>query len=194
MSQATETALRDPVDVAVDRLVRLLVHERDDGGLSSGDRAELRRMDPLDAALPPALWRLLAVPEVETAIGIVASGDRETAERAFAILVQVLAEAGASGRAPSRTIGKVLAETDYAEARFVRLLRARDREDVAFETRQAARWCATKGAAFHVAGFSRFVLDAALMRKDADRRAHAIARDYFAAPKADAPSAAATET
>ena len=195
MSQATETALRGPVDVALDRLVRLLVHERDDGGLSSGDRAELRRMDPLDAALPPALWRLLTVPEVETAIGIVASGDRETAERAFAILAQALAEAGASGRTPSRTpIGKVLAETGYAEARFVRLLRARGREEVAFEARQAARWCAAKGAAFHVAGFSRFVLDTALMRKDADRRAHAIARDYFAALKADAPGAAAMET
>jgi hypothetical protein len=191
MSQATEMPLRNPVDVALDRLMRLLVHERDDGGLSSGDRAELRRMDPLDAALPPALWRLLTVPEVETAIGIVASGDRETAERAFAIVVQAIAEAGASGRTP---IGRVLAETRYAEARFVRLLRARGREDVAFETRQAARWCAAKGAAFQVAGFSRFVLDAALVRKDADRRAHAIARDYFAAPQADAPGAAATET
>ena len=192
MSQATgQTALRDPVDATLDRLVRLLVHERDDGGLSSGDRAELRRMDPLDAALPPALWRLLTVPEVETAIGIVASGDREAAERAFAILVQGLAEAGASGRTP---IGKVLAETGYAEARFVRLLRARGREDVAFEARQAARWCVAKGAAFQVAGFSRFILDAALARKGADWRAHAIARDYFAAPKANAPGAAATET
>jgi hypothetical protein len=191
MSHAAEMPLRNPVDVALDRLMRLLVHERDNAGFSSGDRAELRRMDPLDAALPPALWRLLTVPEVETAIGIVASGDRETAERAFAIVVQAIAEAGASGRTP---IGRVLAETRYAEARFVRLLRARGREDVAFETRQAARWCAAKGAAFQVAGFSRFVLDAALVRKDADRRAHAIARDYFAAPQADAPGAAATET
>jgi len=193
MNQQTgQTASRHPVDVAIDRLARLLVHGRDEGGLSSGDRAELRRMDPLGAALPPALWRLLTLSEVETAIGIVAPGDREAAERAFAIVVQAIAERGDSVRI--MRIGRVLAETGYAEARFVRLLRARGLEDVTFETRQAVRWCAVNGVAFQLAGFSRFVLDAALARKEADGRAHAIARDYFAAPKADAPGAATTET
>lgn len=182
MSQETSRT----IDMAIGRLVRLLVHERDEGGISSGDRAELRRMDPLGAALPPALWRLLTLPELATA-----SGDRETAERAFAIVVQAIAEAGASSRTP---IGRALAETGYAEARFVRLLRARGLEDVAFETRQAARWCAVKGTAFQITGFSRFVLDAALRRDGADNRAHAIARDYFATPSADAQGAAATET
>jgi CRISPR system Cascade subunit CasB len=192
MTQQTgQTALRDPVDVAIGGVIRLLVHERDEGGLSAGDRAELRRMDPLGAALPPALWRLLTLPEVGTAIGFVASGDREPTERAFAIVVQAIAEAGASSGTP---LGKALAETGYAEARFVRLLRARGLEDVGFEARQAARWCAVKGAAFQVARFSRFILDAALMRKGADRRAHVIARDYFAAPTVDAPGAAAMET
>jgi CRISPR system Cascade subunit CasB len=175
------------IDTAIGRIVRLLAHEREEGGLSSGDRADLRRMDPLGPALPPALWRLLTLPDVETAI----AGDRETAERAFAIVVQAIAEAGVSGTAP---VGRALAETGYAEARFVRLLRARGLEDVAFETRQAARWCAVKGAAFQITGFSRFVLDAALDRKHADSRGHAIARDYFAAPKADAQGAASTET
>jgi hypothetical protein len=192
MSQETsQTASRDPVGVALDRLVWLLARERDEGGLSPGDRAELRRMDPLDAALPPALWRLLTLPEVETAIRMVAGGARETAERAFGIVIQAIAEAGVSG---NTRIGKALAETGYAEARFVRLLRARGLEDVAFEARQAAHWCAVKGTRVHLAGFSRFILDAALGRDDADRSAHAIARDYFATTMADAKSAAPTET
>ena len=196
MSQEiSQTASRDPVAVALDRLASLLVHERDEGGLPPGDRAELRRMDPLDATLPPALWRLLTLPEVETAISIVAGGEREKAERAFGVVVQAIAEAGVSG---NMRIGKALAETDYAEARFVRLLRARGRGndfgDVAFEARQAARWCALNGAALRLGDFSRFVLEAALGRNDADRRAHAIARDYFAAAMADAQSTTSTET
>jgi hypothetical protein len=197
MSQQTgQPVSRDPVDVAIGRLVRLLMHEREEGGLSTGDCAELRRMDPLGPALPPALWRLLTLDDVDKAIGIVTAADRGTAERAFAIVIQAIAEIGDPG---SKPVGRALAETGYAEARFVRLLRARGRgrdlEDVAFETRQAARWCAVKGAAIQVAGFCRFVLDAALDRKTAaDERAHAIARDYFAAPKADAQGAAATET
>jgi hypothetical protein len=178
----------------LDRLVWLLARERGEGGLSPGDCAELRRMDPLDAALPPVLWRLLTWPEVETAIRIVAEGERETAERAFGIIIQAIAEAGVSG---NTRIGKALAETGYAEARFVRLLRARGPErleDVAFEARQAAHWCAVKGARVHLAGFSRFILDAALGRDAADRSSHAIARDYFATAMTDAQSAAPTET
>jgi hypothetical protein len=189
--QADQAAPRAPVDLAIGRLIRLLMHEREEGGISPGDRAELRRMDPLGAALPPALWRLLTLPEVDTAIGILASDNREVVERALAIVVQAIAEATTSGGTP---IGRMLAETGYAEARFVRLLRARGLEDVAFETRQAARWCAAKGAAFQVAGFTRFVLDAALARQDAGWRGHAIARAYFAAPTADARGAAAMET
>jgi len=176
---------QETIDRAIGRLIRLLVHERDEGGLSSGGRAELRRMDPLGPALPPALWRLLTVPEVAAA-----SGGQDTAERAFAIVIQAIAEAGASGGKP---VGQVLAETRYAEARFVRLLRARGTDDVAFEARQAARWCAVKGVAIQLAAFSRFILDAALDSKDADRRAHAIARNYFATPSAEARGAAATE-
>jgi hypothetical protein len=196
MSQATDqpAAGDDPVAGALNALVRGLAHGRHEGGLSPGDRAELRRMDPLDAALPPVFWRLLTATETAAAIESVARGKREKAERAFAIVIQAIAEAGVSG---STRMGRALAETGYAEARFVRLLRARghgnDLAEIAFEARQAAHWCATKGAAVHLIDFARFILDAAFGHDAADRRAHAIARDYFAITPAGAQSAATSE-
>lgn len=177
------------IDAAVGHIVAVLGREQEAAGFSPGDRAELRRMDPLGPALPPALWRLLtagAVAEGVKALG----GDRERAERAVAILVQAMLEAGGSGEA--RPIGKVLGETGYAEQRFVRLLRARDLPDVAAEARYAVRWCAGKGVRVRFGdgggppGFARFILAAVLGWNEANSRAHAMARDYFASNQPDA--------
>ena len=74
------------------------------------------------------------------------------------------------------------------------LRRARGLEDVAFEARQAAHWCAVNGVSVRLDGFMRFILEAALGRGEADRSGHSIARDYFATAMADAQSAATTET
>jgi hypothetical protein len=185
-----------PVSAAIKHLSLLFQRDDEKGGLPPGDKAELRRMEP-DDTLPPALWRLLVRPDVEQAVAeLWATGaDREAAERGFAIVVRTMLEAGTLG---SRPVGAALAkpvETDnpqrqpcYPEARMVRLLRARGRAEVAQEARQAARWCAMQGALLRFTdrgktpnGFGRFLLEAALKRNDrAERRAHAIARDYFA--------------
>lgn len=157
--------------------------------LTSGDRAELRRMDPEDV-LPPACWRLLTSDAVRTAINALTA--RENAERAFAVLIATMAEAGSGeGGLPVGTAlrGRSDAERAYAESRFIRLLRARGLAKTAFEARQAARWCALNGRRTRfdgTYGFGAFVLQAALERDQAaERCAHAIARDYFRAPSSE---------
>lgn len=184
------------VDTGLSHLLGVFGQTPDAGGLSPGDRAELRRMDPLGDALPPALWRLLTEPAVVDAIGALETGNRRAAEQAVAIVVQAMAEAVGPGGV---RIGRGLAGDDpnrkeYAEDRFVQLLRARGLQDVAFRVRQAVQWCAAKGVAVRFIddrganGFARFVLAAALRHdREAERRSHEIARDYFTPPAAPAP-------
>lgn len=170
------------VNRAIARLAALLDRRREERGLSPGDLAELRRMDPVGGTLPPAFWRLVVEPELAAAIRTLDKRSPENVERAVGIVIQAMVEVGV---AHNKRIGEVLAESGYAEARFVRFLRARGR-DVATEARQAASFCAAKGASFRFAdqyrgdGFACFVLFAFLeAENEAARRTHAIARDYF---------------
>jgi len=173
---------QDAINAAVLHLLSMIEREREEAGLSPADRAELRRMDP-QGTLPPALWRLLTANAV--ANGVTALGaEWEQAERAVASLVQVMLEAG--GPPEPHSIGRALAETNYAEQRFVLLLRARGPRDVAAQARTAVRWCTTEGIRVRFPdsggrknGFAAFILDASLDRPGADSRAHAMARDYF---------------
>lgn len=180
---------RDRFDDVVFSLMRAIGRDQEDGGVGTGDRAELRRMDPLGVALPPAFWRVLFASGADAAAGWLGGGDRERGEQALALLMQAMVVAGTTGNEP---VGSVLAETGYAEDRFVRFLRARTPRDVVEEGRRAAHWCATKGAPARFTdrgapnGFGPFLLHALLANPEAanaeaDRRAHALARDYYAA-------------
>lgn len=163
-----------PPNPEIRRLAGLFTRDRDENGLSPGDRAELRRMES-DGVLPPAFWRQIVTLETKN----------EGEERAWAILIQAMLEAGSPEAEP---IGRALAhgEGAYAEARFIRLLRARGHKDVAHEVRQATRWCAAQGRRLRFSdrrsrdGLGPFILAAAQGDKEeAERRAHTIARDYF---------------
>jgi len=183
MSEATmqNDTPKGRLDRALRRLLGLLERRRDERGLSPGDRAELRRMEPVAGVLPPVFWRLVVEPNVAAAIDDLARGDREAAERAFAVVIQAMVEAGTADREP---VGAVLARTGYAEERFVRFLRARG-ADLAHEARQVARWCGAEGGGVRFTeehgrhSLAPFLLHAFLDREAATRRAHAIARDYF---------------
>lgn len=157
-----------------DRLIGYFSHDRHEDGPSPGDRAELRRIG-LHGMLPPAFWRQIVAMDLRD----------EDEERAWAIVIPAMLEAGAPAAEP---VGRMLAYGDvaYAEARFVRLLRARGHQDVAHQVRQATRWCAAQGRRLRFSddrgpdGFGPFILAAAQgQEKEAERRAHAIARHYF---------------
>ena len=176
---------QDAIQAAVSHLIALIARGPDEAGLSPGDCAELRRMDP-QGTFPPVMWRLLTAKAVAggvTALG----GERQRAERAVASLVQAMLEAG--GSPGLRSIGDALADTNYAEQRFILLLQARGASDVAAQARTVVRWCATKGVRIRFAdsdrerGFAGFILAAALDWPGANSRAHSMARDYFAGSK-----------
>lgn len=187
MSDAPSDA-RDSREAAIRWLSRLLSSEPEEGGLSPGERAELRRADP-GGALTPVMWRLLTAPAMVAVPRPFRT--EETAERAWALLIRTMVDAIASE--DGRPVGQVLADPHatretgaaYSEARFLLLLRARGPEETAHHARQAARWCAAQGAAIRFAdrygpdGFGGFLLAAALCPDAAEHRAHAIARDYF---------------
>lgn len=164
---------------AINQIVRDLSRTPDQGGYSAGDRAELRRYQPGDP-LPPAAWRVLSDAAPSAWLETLPGAFRAKAEQALTLIAAITIEAGTPGGQP---IGKALATIRYAEARFVRLLRARGLRDVANEARPAARRCAAEGAgAAMIGGFSAFgpfLLDAMLESPFAAKRAHDIARDYF---------------
>lgn len=179
------TSRQSAANQAIGHFAGLFERTREAAGLSPGELAELRRMDP-NGVLPSPCWRLLG--HVEDMHG-------EPQERAWALLIRTMLEAGGSAQ-PGLPIGAALSAAEggndaYAEQRFIRLLRARRLDDIAHEARQAARWCVSRGRridfrdqARRPNGFGGFILAAALNDKDAAaRRAHAIARDYFASPR-----------
>jgi hypothetical protein len=152
-------------------VIRRLARRLNPDTLGSGPLAELRRMDP-ERTPPPAFWALMA--DVHP--------DRpERVDVAWAVIVQAMAEMAPDPHAPDAAPGLVLAETGYAEGRFVRLLRA-DAAAVPSEARTLARWCRVKARPINWIAFGRFVLDRMSGRDDAaEKTARRIARQYFGA-------------
>lgn len=143
--------------------------------IGAGPLAELRRMD-VARLPPPAFWRLLLeyVPETLRP---------PPAEPAWALLIGGMARMARKDRSPHAQrigLGAVLAETDYAEPRLVRLLRA-DSDALVGELRAVCMWLDTKGRAVDWTLIAELVLGrAAKLRPfDADCAARQIARDYF---------------
>lgn len=188
MSDPVAAGVDDPAGVALGHLAAVLARPHGEGGLSPGDRAELRRMDAPDGALPPPMWRLLTAPALGIWLDGLPPARRERGERALAVVAQAMLDAGTPGE---DAIGKAMARTGYAEQRFTRLLRAAGLHAIAGEALAAARWCGVKSAGLSFtarSSFGRFILDAALAAPGRDRRAHAIARDYYAKPAPGAPA------
>lgn len=107
----------------------------------AGPLAELRRMGWRE--FPPEFWRfyLKCVPtEWREPKG---RGD-DKVDLAWASLLRAMAEGAPNPHRADSDFGEALAETGYAEQRFVRFLRAGG-EDLAREARAAAAWLARAG-------------------------------------------------
>lgn len=124
-----------------------------DRHLGPGDLAELRRLRPEDPG-SPAFWRLVAtyldgnLPKGEAA--------RFVAERQWATILRTFAELKGL-HAPAVSLGRALAEADFSELRFSRLLRAKDAllDDA---VRGASRILASKGQKACLTDFAALVL------------------------------------
>jgi hypothetical protein len=160
--------------------------------IGTGMLAEMRRMAWDE--FPPAYWHfaLRHIPEEwRTFNGTPSQG----LDQAWASVLRAMAEGAPNPNQFTYGFGTALAETRYAEPRFVRLLRA-DGENLVREVRVAAGWLSRAGvkanwtdpAALILAriGHLRRAGDAWLPEPDAT--VHSLARDYFRAQSAQSHS------
>lgn len=169
-----------PLARAIGRVSAALRPER----IGAGALAELRRMNWRE--FPPGFWRFY-LEHVPIEWREPAGGPDDRIDLAWAGVLRAMAEAAPDPHGADSAFGAALAETGYAEMRFVRYLRA-DGEELARETRIAAAWLARKGRKADWKAPAELVLGrigrfGRRVRRP-DRAAHRLARDYFAAPAA----------
>lgn len=118
--------------------------------LSRGDLAELRRTS-LRAPVTPALWRILHHFEIHEAPYASSEEGQDEYERKWAVLLMALAHcAGVNDperptglHDPETPFGQALAEAEWSELRFVRLLEA-DPEQLGTQLRRVAQFLASE--------------------------------------------------
>jgi len=119
--------------------VRAVVGAIRNGALGPGEVAALRRERP-DTPQSPAFWRALAT-YIEPRWGVPRDPTRrQRAEFRWAVVLSNVARLPAAGDHPA----KALADADYSEIRFLRLLRASGPE-LARQVRAAVTFLAAKG-------------------------------------------------
>lgn len=109
--------------------------------IGAGPLAELRRMGWRE--FPPEFWRFYLKYVPPAWRGPKGCGD-DKVDLAWASLLRAMAEGAPNPHCADSGFGAALAETGYAEQRFVRFLRASG-EDLAREARAAAAWLARAG-------------------------------------------------
>src|SRR3546814_15539424 len=122
------------------RLVVGISHSLNRQNIGSGSLAELRRMKPSTGRMPPAFWRILLTREI---------GDRwianQARERSWALLTKAMARIGATPPRTGVRPAAALANTNYSETRYVRLIRASG-EWLENHIRVASDWLGNTGA------------------------------------------------
>ncbi len=144
-----------------------------------GDLAALRRLDPDDPS-NPAFWRIVVGHLVPVGALSEERRDRDQAEACWAALLSGMAQMHGL-HVPGRRLGRALAAAGLSELRFVRLLRARERQLLS-EVRTAARYLAARAEPVDWVDFARLVLSHDTKRAESVRRG--IARDYYSAQEA----------
>ena len=143
--------------------------------IGAGRLAELRRIT--DDNLPPAFWKqyLTDIPAEWREPG----GYVDTSvDRAWAALFRAMAEMAPNPHSFDQRFGTVLANTNYSEDRFVRLLRA-EGDNLARELRVASAWLARAGVKANWEQPSHLMLRHLGLRVHHRIASHRMARDYF---------------
>lgn len=160
--------------------------------IGAGTLAGLRRM--AWGEFPSAYWQFVLghVPEPWRTFEGTPSA---RLDQAWAVVLRAMAEGAPNPNAFGHGYGTALAETGYAEPRFVRLLRA-DGEDLGREVRLAGQWLARAGVKANWAEPAGLVLGRiGHLRKAGsawvdppETIVHTLARDYFRAQAAQSRS------
>lgn len=144
-----------------------------DGGLSTGDMAELRRVEP-DEPYTPALWKLMMDLDLEGTPRWLSQEQRET--RWAALLMGMAMTAGLHDY--NEPLGAALARAGWSELRFVRLLRSRGTRLVE-EIRRMAQYLGSKDERANWVDVGRLLFSQEGSPADSYRRN--IARHYYRA-------------
>ena len=109
-----------------------------EGALSTGEMADLRRISP-DQPFTPALWRLLLMLDLDESPDWIR---REQWERRWATLFMGMAHCSGLHKYET-SLGEALAGAGWSELRFVQLMRAKD-ESLETHLRRVAQFLASK--------------------------------------------------
>lgn len=152
----------------IHKIAGFLSRDQYSGGISKGDLAELRRIDP-EEPFTPALWKIL--------FEFVPNHDRlrEIDERRWAVLLMAMGTC-AGLHDPSEPFGAALAAAGWSELRFVRLMEA-DGDNLVKHLRRLSQYLGSKDqrADWSDAAWLLFVQDG---EKATEIRQN-IARDYY---------------
>jgi CRISPR system Cascade subunit CasB len=167
------------LEALVHRLAGLLIraHDGHGGGLTSGEVAALRRMDPRRLETP--FFKVSGLVLDEHLPGEARA--RERAETKWAAILVGLSHLGDLHR-PGVRLGRALVDAEFSELRFSRLVRADD-ERLVDELPALARFLAAKGVPADFSFAARLILSAG--RDNGERTRRALARDYYGALAAD---------
>jgi CRISPR system Cascade subunit CasB len=159
-----------PLKAVISHIAGLI---RGRGALSTGDVAALRRMDPRRPAA--VFYKIEGLVLDERLPGDAAAlADVETR---WAAIIVGLAHLGPL-HDPSHRLGFALAEGQYSELRFARLVRA-DADRLADDLPSLARFLVAKGMAVDWTGAAHLILSAGRADEETVRRS--LARDYYGA-------------
>ncbi len=142
-----------------------------EGALSTGEMADLRRISP-DQPFTPALWRLLMLLKLDESPGWIR---QEQWERRWATLFMGMAHC-AGLHSYNTSLGEALAEAGWSELRFVQLMRAKD-ETLETHLRRVAQFLASKNQEANWTDVARLLF---YQSGDAGEKARlSISRDYY---------------
>ena len=166
---ASDEAAAPDLRITVGKIASYLTRDQyAEGGISTGDLAELRRIDPQEP-FTPALWKIL--------LKFVPNHERlsERQERQWAILLMAMGTC-VGLHSPATPFGEALAKAGWSELRFVRLMEARG-EHLVKQIRRLSQYLASKNqeADWSDAAWLLFVQEG----KKATKIRQNIARDYY---------------
>lgn len=142
-----------------------------EGALSTGEMADLRRISP-DQPFTPALWRLLLMLDLDDSPNWIR---QEQWERRWATLFMGMAHC-AGLHEYNISLGTALAEAGWSELRFVQLMRAKDKT-LETHLRLVAQFLASKNQEANWSDVARLLF---FQTGEAGERVRlSISRDYY---------------
>ena len=142
-----------------------------EGALSTGELADLRRISPAQP-FTPALWRLLMMLNLDQSPAWIR---QEQWERRWATIFMGMAHC-AGLHSYDASLGEALAEAGWSELRFVQLMRAKD-ETLETHLRRVAQFLASKNQEANWTDVARLMF---FQSGDASEKVRlSISRDYY---------------